>query len=391
MRILQITPYYLPHTGGIERYVYNLSKYLVKNGHQVEIHTSNIPKAPNYEEIDGIVIRRFQSLCSPLRNPMVPRFFFPSLNELQDFDLIHAHMIYSSAALYAIKLKRRLGIPLLFTHHGCMRFENLLRDSIVKMYDRVMIPGILSEADGVIALSQEDLEFLGEFGDRNNITIIPNGLDTETIEMSLLQSNNASHDTYKFQKNILFVGRLVPIKGTEYLLKSIKIISQDLRNYGVRIIIIGDGPQLLELKQFVFNNKIDDLVTFTGQITETQKLIDYYQKSQIIVIPSISEGFPSTVLEAMYFGVPIISTDLLVMRQYFSDAVILVPPKDPERLGNAILTLVQNPDFCEKLSKIGKETVLNEFRWDKLIYRFLAEYDILLSKSSNTMHYSFKM
>jgi glycosyltransferase involved in cell wall biosynthesis len=300
-------------------------------------------------------------------------------------------MIYSSAALYAIKLKRRLGIPLLFTHHGCMRFENLLRDSIVKMYDRVMIPGILSEADGVIALSQEDLEFLGEFGDRNNITIIPNGLDTETIEMSLLQSNNASHDTYKFQKNILFVGRLVPIKGTEYLLKSIKIISQDLRNYGVRIIIIGDGPQLLELKQFVFNNKIDDLVTFTGQITETQKLIDYYQKSQIIVIPSISEGFPSTVLEAMYFGVPIISTDLLVMRQYFSDAVILVPPKDPERLGNAILTLVQNPDFCEKLSKIGKETVLNEFRWDKLIYRFLAEYDILLSKSSNTMHYSFKM
>lgn len=373
MRILQITPYYLPHTGGIERYVYNLSKYLVKNGHQVEIHTSNIPKAPNYEEIDGIVIRRFQSLCSPLRNPMVPRFFFPSLNELQDFDLIHAHMIYSSAALYAIKLKRRLGIPLLFTHHGCMRFENLLRDSIVKMYDRVMIPGILSEADGVIALSMEDSKFLGGFCDMNRITIIPNGLDIEYINQVLLANKQPLIDSFESKKVILFVGRLVPHKGAQYLLKSIKIYSKDIRKNNTILLIVGNGPQQLYLKQFVNENKIDDLVFFTGLITDNKKF-EYFQKSHIFVLPSLSEGLPTTILEAMFFGLPVIATDLPVIRQYFSDNLIIIPEKDPERLGKALLLLIQNQKLCQNLSVKAKEKIIHEFTWHKIIQNYLEFY-----------------
>lgn len=345
----------------------------MKNGHQVEIHTSNIPKAPNYEEIDGIVIRRFQSLCSPLRNPIVPRFFFPSLNELQDFDLIHAHMIYSSAALYAIKLKRRLGIPLLFTHHGCMRFENLLRDSIVKMYDRVMIPGILSEADGVIALSMEDSKFLGGFCDMNRITIIPNGLDIEYINQVLLANKQPLIDSFESKKVILFVGRLVPHKGAQYLLKSIKIYSKDIRKNNTILLIVGNGPQQLYLKQFVNENKIDDLVFFTGLITDNKKF-EYFQKSHIFVLPSLSEGLPTTILEAMFFGLPVIATDLPVIRQYFSDNLIIIPEKDPERLGKALLLLIQNQKLCQNLSVKAKEKIIHEFTWHKIIQNYLEFY-----------------
>jgi len=77
MKIAQIAPYFLPHTGGVERYVYNLSKYLINEGHMVEVITSNVPEGRTFDTIDGIPVRRLKCIgepCigEPLRNPLVP-------------------------------------------------------------------------------------------------------------------------------------------------------------------------------------------------------------------------------------------------------------------------------------------------------------------------------
>ncbi len=122
MKILQLTPYYFPHKGGIERYIANLSKYLIKNGHEVEIYSSNIPRTYSIEILDGVTIRRYTSIGEPLRNPLIPGLLFPS-KDLKKFDLIHVHMLYSSLAIYGILQKKLYGIPVVVTHHGRMRFE----------------------------------------------------------------------------------------------------------------------------------------------------------------------------------------------------------------------------------------------------------------------------
>ncbi|MCK8519863.1 glycosyltransferase, partial [Methanoculleus sp. 7T] len=74
MKILQIVPYCLPYRGGQERYVYNLSKYLVRHGHDVEIVTSNYPYTRECETSEGIRITRHRCLARPLRNPLTPAF-----------------------------------------------------------------------------------------------------------------------------------------------------------------------------------------------------------------------------------------------------------------------------------------------------------------------------
>jgi glycosyltransferase involved in cell wall biosynthesis len=70
MKILQVSPYFPPHIGGQERYIFNLSKYLVKWGHEVHVITSNFPKTKEYEEIEGITVERQKVIMRPLRNPL---------------------------------------------------------------------------------------------------------------------------------------------------------------------------------------------------------------------------------------------------------------------------------------------------------------------------------
>ncbi len=86
MRIAQITPYFLPHNGGMEMYVYNLSKGLIDAGHTVEVITANVPPGRAIEIMDGIIVRRLKCIGEPLRNPLVPSIFLLR-DELKKFGL----------------------------------------------------------------------------------------------------------------------------------------------------------------------------------------------------------------------------------------------------------------------------------------------------------------
>ena len=87
MRVLQVTSYFYPHIGGLEHYVYNLSKNLVEKGHEVVVCTSNIPESMRYETVDGMEIRRFRSLAEPLGNPLTPGML-KSLVQVKGFDIV---------------------------------------------------------------------------------------------------------------------------------------------------------------------------------------------------------------------------------------------------------------------------------------------------------------
>jgi len=239
MKILQITPYYLPHIGGIERYVNNLCRHLVNKGHEIEIHTSNIPNTVAYGELDGIVIRRFKSLAAPFRNPLVPRFLFPDKRYLKDFDLIHAHMLYSTAALYAIKIKNILGIPLIVTHHGRMRFKEGFKDVVVDLYEKTFFKSILSNADRIIVLSDSDAEFFQSLGQRTKVNVIPNGLDDkDIIKFSTDGQLLTGEINFNNKKIILYVGRIIPHKGVLTLLNAILNHSEKFRNFSVNLFLL---------------------------------------------------------------------------------------------------------------------------------------------------------
>mgnify|MGYP000144326075 CR=1 FL=1 len=133
MKILQFVPYFLPYPGGQERYVYNLSKYLVKMGHEVHVITSNFPKSKKFEEIDGITVERYTLIARPLRNPIVPKFLLVP-KRFKDFDIIHIHNEHAFSSMVAAYAKRNGDFPLVLTNHGQLKFGNYLADTIERAY-----------------------------------------------------------------------------------------------------------------------------------------------------------------------------------------------------------------------------------------------------------------
>ena len=104
MRILQVVPLYSPHIGGIENHVRDLSERLANHGHDVTIFTSNIPKTVPYQSLNGVKIKRFNSICEPFNNQIISGIFLKYIKE-NDFDIvhIHSHLHFSSNAILFLK------------------------------------------------------------------------------------------------------------------------------------------------------------------------------------------------------------------------------------------------------------------------------------------------
>ncbi len=109
---------------------------------------------------------------------------------------------------------------------------------------------------------------------------------------------------------------------------------------------------------------IGNLITFTGRISNRQ-FVEEYAKASIAVVPSVYEGFGLPVGEAMACAIPVICTTGGALPEVAGNAAILVPPENPEAIADAVLRLLDNPEYATKLGQAGYQRVLNHFTWKK--------------------------
>ena len=168
------------------------------------------------------------------------------------------------------------------------------------------------------------------------------------LRRSLVKNRKTKIDNY-----ILFVGRLVPEKSIDNLIKSMSFL-KNIEN--INLNIVGDGFQMEYLKGIVEKEGISNYVTFHGW---QNNLTPFYQKAHIFVLPSYIEGAPSALYEAMSFGIPSIISDLDLAPE---DSIIKIKRNNPKEISEKILSLLDNPvlakDLSEKSRKIAK-TVFN--------------------------------
>ena len=376
MKIAQITPYFLPHTGGVERYVYNLSKNLIQEGHRVEVITSNVPEGKTLDVVDGIPVRRLKCIGEPLRNPLVPSIFF-LLDELKKFDIIHVHNLYGSLALSIFLLKRICKPPLVLTHHGQLVYGEPMKDTCVKIYENSIEKIILRSVDNAVVLSESDARYLSSSGlKKNRLEILPNAINpvdfaaymnvdtTEFIEKHHLEG----------RKRILFVGEVTNRKGIPTLIKSIPLLRKKLLKEEAVFIIVGAGENLSDARDLARDLGVESHVVFTGRLPFVE-LMQAYRSSDLFVLPSLSEGLPTSILEAMHFGLPVVSTDIPGVRDHFSNNALLIPPRDEDALAGAIHTLLDDEGLAKDFSRKGKALVATRYTWD----RVTREYETLYS------------
>ncbi len=216
------------------------------------------------------------------------------------------------------------------------------------------------KADLVITPSKHLKSVVNKWGAENkNIKVIYNGTDLLTIK------------NYKSDKkyiNLITVGRLAPFKNIDKIILSLNKL-QSINPNMYKLIIVGDGPERINLEKLVSDNKLTDCVTFTGQL-EKNELNKYYQQSDIYIQASGYEGLPHTLLEAISHNLSIVSTPIGGTNEILENNnngwnIDLVDGKYPDEneIASKIIYLMENPD--ENENKKDKANLLLKEKFDK--------------------------
>lgn len=157
---------------------------------------------------------------------------------------------------------------------------------------------------------------------------------------------------------LLFAGDLIPYKGLRYLIEAISML-EERRKSQIILKIVGTGVQRDELIDLVEEMGLSDRIKFLGYISGESELLNIYRDSDIFTFPSLTEGFPRVLYEAMSQSLPIITTDVGGIPRLMKNEwnAILVPPKSPESIVKAINRLIDDKHLRQKLIRNGQKTI----------------------------------
>ena len=316
-----------PRAGGAEKTIFEVGKYLISKGHEVQLLTGSWKGAPRHETIEGIHIHRYGNRLGPhLVHPAYLRYHKEA--DLVIDDLAHA------APWFSPWLTRKPGIALFRHLHArtlmgqaslpLARILTLLEREYPLIYRKW--PFVTHSKKGA-----EDLEKLGVETDK--ITIIPPGVDTHLFRVGK-----------KTEKpSILYFGGMRPYKRPEHALIALKL----LLNKGIdaNLSMVGDGPSLNFLKSLATDLHLQNRVKFTGRLSE-EDLSKLISESWINVHCSISEGWCISVMEAAASGVPTVAYKVPGISESVKEGVTgkLVEDGDLTSLAKSLEESLSDPD-----------------------------------------------
>lgn len=366
-----------PMPGGVGSYVYHLSKTLIAKGHRVTVITRKRSNADlQYETVDGIAIIRPPFLpIYPFHVPLLGFFtrnFFNSLE--RTFTVVHCHT--------PMPLPLKTCLPVLTTVHTPMRVDGRHHEVVdfVSLGDKLQAmfvypyfeQKLFNNSELVTAVSRMVAAELAEYGlNANKIPVIGNGVDEKLFVPS---RNKMSAEKY-----VLYAGVLRPRKGLFDFVKCAQIICNERKD--IKFVICGKGPLLNKVQQYVHEMGLQKNVKLLGYVPRSV-LVETYQNATVHVIPSHYEGLPTVLLEAMSCGMPVVATDIGGNNEVISSGVngLLVPPKSPVEMSQAVSRLLDNPDLREKLGDAARKTIEDRYTWDKIADKILSYYQNLLQK-----------
>jgi len=348
---------------GTEIATYNIAKYLAKKGNEVHVITSRDDEFPKTEKVDNFCIHRVN--FKKIRVIGVINFWFQILLEIKKInpDIVHVQSI--SIALPGFFSKKLLKKPYIIWAQGS---DVYLPDKFTKLIWKA----VLKNASKVIALSEDMKNKLINICDKDQVIIIPNGIELEKFENFCQRELN-----HKTKKTILFVGTLCPVKSVNYLIKAMSIIHRRLP--ATNLLIVGDGPEKEKLESLVKELNLQDCIHFTGK-APNEKIPEYMSQAHLFALPSSSEGLPLVIIEAMASGLPIVTTNVGGLPEIVKNREngFTVESRSPEALAEKILLLLENTCLCDEICKTNKENAKN-YSWDKItqklenVYREICE------------------
>ena len=375
MKILMLTWEYPPRiVGGIARVVHDLSKKLIRDGHEVTVVTYKEGNVPYYEDDKGVKVYRVDNYMINPNNfiDWILQLNFnlvAKANEIMQkegkFDVIHAH---DWLVAYAAKtLKNSYDIPIVSTIHATEAGRNSGIHDDTQRYINDTEWMLTYESTEVIVNSNfMKCELQRLFGlPFEKINVIPNGLNLNMYSGVEKDYDFRRRYAADNEKIIMCAGRLVYEKGFQHLIDAMPKI---LSNYNdAKLIIAGKGGMLDELKQKVSYLGIDNKVYFTGKL-DSKDLFKMYKCADIAVFPSTYEPFGLVAIEAMYGGIPTVVSDVGGLDEIVTHGVdgMKSYAGNSNSIADSVLTLLFDHQLCDNISKNAKAKVKNTYNWNKI-------------------------
>jgi glycosyltransferase involved in cell wall biosynthesis len=334
MNIAILAPEIMPYSiGGTEKQFAEMAEELSKK-HRVVVLTRGIQKQASTKKKYTIQISKYY------KNKIINRinYTLESIKAVKKnkFDLLITESRYTSNIIGAVAYTF-MKCPVI----NCVQGQGFYKNK--SKLTHILNQYILNNCSLVLVQTDTIMKELKKKYHVKNMAVIPNGIHL---------SNNISHG-----KKILFIGRLVPEKGVTYLIDAVKDIEQEVN-------IFGTGPEYKNLKNQANTNK---KVKFCGKFPNS-KINTILKDGRVLVLPSISEGLPNVILEAMNLGVPVIATKVGGIPDIIKTGQngILVEPENANKLKEAITTLMNNEKIRNKMSKNCKKEI-KKYSWGKII------------------------
>jgi glycosyltransferase involved in cell wall biosynthesis len=333
--------------GGIEKASTAFANYLAEQN--IEVHVLALYKSNPFFELDSRI-----------------KFIEPdfSRNNLSTVQYIFKMMFYVRKNVEKIKPNTILAYgewtnPYVLIALNLQKFPVYVSDRMnplakLPFISRILKRFLYKKTKGIIAQTNFAKQILYQETKSQNIIVIPNALTP--IQGELVKKKN----------RIISVGRLTSEKGHKYLIEAFSKIE----NLDWDLCIVGDGIERKALEYLAVELKISNRVIFHGHLKDFTKLM---LESKIFVLPSIKEGFPNALIEAMSVPLACISTDFLgnqneIITNEFNG--LIVPTCNANKMGQAIQYLIDNPSICGELSKEAFK-VRDELLFEKIATQYL--------------------
>jgi glycogen(starch) synthase len=399
--------------GGLGTYISEIAPRFVKMGSDVTVFTLNDGTLEEHEVQNGIDVYRPKILNSEDVVPTVVaddirkwgrgiRFFADlTMSNILSADRLVNNLVQKEHRTYdAIVVhdwlsimggmigKRELSRPLIFHLHSTEKGRSLGEGSKT-VRDLEFSGGERADHVVTVSYSMRD-ELISQGFPQGKINVVYNGVDPDKYDPQMVsaervQQIRSRYDIKPDELMILFVGRIVVVKGVDRLVQAMTSVKKSIPK--AKLVIVGTSDMQYSIEELAKTLKLEDRVKFRFEFISEEERIAHYAASDLCVFPSLYEPFGIVALEAMSMAKPVVvgATSGSGMREFVvpngpDKCGLHVNPYEPNDIAWGITSALEDIQKAREMGKNGRRLVLETYNWDAVSSRTLKLYEDLLQK-----------
>ena len=376
-----------------------MARAQAKQGHEVVIYTTNadnprgeysvptdIPVIVDRVEIWHFKLRYFKPLC-------VSGSLVQWINKtISYYDIVHIHGLYRFPPTYAAWRARRANVPYLIRPHGnldpFLYKQSRYSLALKRIYERLFDITNLNHAAAIHYTTEEEAEHASFLGLRSKTVIVPNGIEWQVYEhlppRGSFRNNLGLNDKALL---VLFLGRINFTKGLDLLVPAFRCVAQECKN--ARLAIVGPDNEGYgsKVRKWCRDQQIEDKVLFVDYLSP-EEVSQAYVDSDVVVLPSYTENFGMTVVEAMACGCPVVISDQVnIWREILAAGAGIVVKLDQFALADGICRVLKDKGTAKAMGAKGRLAAKKCYSWPPIVKQLTGVYRELIFENRSSMRF----